>query len=119
MNHHYGHGPLSRDFFTCFEFIYEAYYFCSSKWCVIILLTVEYCNGVGKIENLLSIIKTKEQAPSYFVFCDEGFEQLTGHHAFECKDQEWSPPISCKPKIEQNFTTVISRSMGRCFVDQV
>ena len=74
----------------------------SEKRYYVFAFTVEHCNGVGRIENLHSIIQTKGNSTSYFAICEDGYKQLSGQQTFECKNKEWSPTVRCITKNEGN-----------------
>ena len=74
----------------------------SEKTYYVFAFTVEHCNGVGRIENLHSIIQTKGNSTSYFAICEDGYKQLSGQQTFECKSKKWTPTVRCITKNERN-----------------
>ena len=78
-----------------------------------LLLTVEHCAVVDRIQSLHSIVQIWDDSPAYFVICDDEVGQSKGHQIFECKNQNWVPAVSCKQDNLKHFETESNQQRGK------
>ena len=78
-----------------------------------LLLTVEHCAGVDRIQSLHSIVQIWDDSPAYFVICDDEVGQSKGHQIFECKNKNWVPTVSCKQDNRTHYDTASNLQQGK------